>query len=149
MLEKRLVEAAHDFSCFVRLHFILLYRQVCLLQHTDLSGRVNPRTRSTQTETLQPARRGAACSTQPFYAEDIHAVGIDRIIAEAGVANATFYNHFPSKDDLVLAYIEEVDRLGRQATAALPKQRPRDMAVKPVVRSCAVMAEQIEQIEPS
>ncbi len=43
------------------------------------------------------------------------------------MAKATFYNHFPSKDDLVLAYIEEQDRLGRAAVAALPKQPPRAM----------------------
>ena len=53
--------------------------------------------------------------------------GIDRIIAEAGVAKATFYKHFPSKDELVVAYIEEQDRLGRAAVAALPKHPPRDM----------------------
>jgi AcrR family transcriptional regulator len=66
-------------------------------------------------------------ATRLFYAEGIHAVGIDRIIAEAGVAKATFYNHFPSKDDLVLAYIEEQDRIGRDDVAALPKQPPRKM----------------------
>ncbi|EHK59337.1 TetR family transcriptional regulator [Mesorhizobium alhagi CCNWXJ12-2] len=54
-------------------------------------------------------------------------MGIDRIIAEAGVAKATFYKHFPSKDELVLAYIEEQDRLGRAAVAVLPKQPPREM----------------------
>lgn len=42
------------------------------------------------------------------------------------MAKATFYNHFPSKDDLVVAYIEEQDRLGRAAVAALPKQSPRE-----------------------
>jgi AcrR family transcriptional regulator len=72
-------------------------------------------------------RRLLATATRLFYAEGIRAVGIDRIIAEAGVAKATFYNHFPSKDDLVLAYVEEQDRLGREAVAALPKQRPREM----------------------
>lgn len=72
-------------------------------------------------------RRLLDTATRLFYAEGIRAVGIDRIIAEAGVAKATFYNHFPSKDDLVLAYIEEQDRLGREAVSALPKQPPRDM----------------------
>ncbi|HTV71377.1 MAG TPA: TetR/AcrR family transcriptional regulator [Rhizobiaceae bacterium] len=66
-------------------------------------------------------------ATRLFYKNGIHAVGIDRIIAEAGIAKATFYNHFPSKDDLVVAYIEEQDRLGRAAVAALPKQAPRKM----------------------
>jgi AcrR family transcriptional regulator len=75
-----------------------------------------------------PARRRLLdAATRLFYAEGIHAVGIDRIIAEAGIAKATFYSHFPSKDDLVLAYIEEQDQIGRVATAALPKQRPREM----------------------
>jgi AcrR family transcriptional regulator len=45
----------------------------------------------------------------------VHAVGVDRIIAEAKVAKATFYNHFPSKDELVRTYIEEQDRQGRAA----------------------------------
>jgi AcrR family transcriptional regulator len=66
-------------------------------------------------------------ATRLFYEGGIHAVGIDRIIAEAGVAKATFYNHFPSKDELVVAYLEEIDRLGRAEVAALPKQPPRKM----------------------
>lgn len=41
-----------------------------------------------------------------FYAEGIHAVGIDRVLAEAGVAKASLYRHFGSKDDLVVAYLD-------------------------------------------
>src|SRR5688572_24887233 len=44
-----------------------------------------------------------------FYAHGIRAVGVDRIIAESGVAKATFYKHFPAKDDLVVAYLDKVD----------------------------------------
>ncbi|WP_235529061.1 MULTISPECIES: TetR/AcrR family transcriptional regulator [unclassified Phycicoccus] len=44
-----------------------------------------------------------------FYARGIRAVGVDLIIAESGVAKATFYKHFPAKDDLVLAYLDKVD----------------------------------------
>ena len=44
-----------------------------------------------------------------FYARGIRAVGVDLIIAESGVAKATFYKHFPSKDDLVVSYLDKVD----------------------------------------
>lgn len=38
-----------------------------------------------------------------FYAEGIHAVGVDRVASEADVAKATLYQHFRSKDELVAA----------------------------------------------
>jgi AcrR family transcriptional regulator len=72
-------------------------------------------------------RRVLNTATSLFYAEGVHAVGIDRIIAEARVAKATFYNHFPSKHELVRAYIEEQDQLGRAAVAQLPERPPREM----------------------
>ncbi|MGH6861014.1 MAG: TetR/AcrR family transcriptional regulator [Phyllobacterium sp.] len=89
-----------------------------------------------------PARRRLLdTATRLFYEGGIHAVGIDRIIADAGVAKATFYNHFPSKDDLVVAYIQEQDRLGRASVAMLPKQPPREMIAAIMGRiSVAVVA---------
>lgn len=44
-----------------------------------------------------------------FYREGIHAVGVDRVVLEAGVTRATFYRHFPSKEDLIEAYLERED----------------------------------------
>jgi AcrR family transcriptional regulator len=44
-----------------------------------------------------------------FYSAGLHAVGIDRIVAEAKVTRATLYRHFPSKDDLVVAYLTGAD----------------------------------------
>jgi AcrR family transcriptional regulator len=41
-----------------------------------------------------------------FYREGIRAVGIDRIIEKSGVAKMSLYRNFPSKDDLVAAYLE-------------------------------------------
>jgi len=43
-----------------------------------------------------------------FYAEGIHSVGVERILAEAKVTRATFYRHFPGKEDLIVAYLERV-----------------------------------------
>jgi AcrR family transcriptional regulator len=41
-----------------------------------------------------------------FSRDGVRAVGIDRIIAEAKIAKATLYRHFPSKEHLVLAFLE-------------------------------------------
>ena len=57
-----------------------------------------------------------------FYRDGIRATGVDRLIAESGVAKLTFYRHFASKDDLVRAFLDYrhelwmawlVDALGR------------------------------------
>lgn len=45
-----------------------------------------------------------------FYGRGIRAVGVDTVAAEIGISKRTLYNHFPSKDALVLAYLER--RLG-------------------------------------
>ena len=45
-----------------------------------------------------------------FSTRGVRAVGVDEIIERAGVAKATLYRHFPSKDDLVLAFLEERER---------------------------------------
>jgi len=50
-------------------------------------------------------------ATQLFYARGLRAVGVDTIIAESGVAKATFYKHFPAKDDLIAAYLDRVDEM--------------------------------------
>ncbi len=60
-----------------------------------------------------------------FYAEGIHAVGIDRIVAEARVTRATLYRHFPGKEDLVLAHLAAADhaireQVGKAVAAGLP-----------------------------
>ena len=48
-----------------------------------------------------------------FKRHGFHATGIDRVIAEAGVARMTLYNHFKSKDDLILAVLRRRDELFR------------------------------------
>jgi AcrR family transcriptional regulator len=42
-----------------------------------------------------------------FYAEGIHAVGVDRVVLDSGVAKATLYQHFRSKEELVAAYLQQ------------------------------------------
>ncbi|MFC9434545.1 TetR/AcrR family transcriptional regulator [Nocardia sp. NPDC057030] len=55
-----------------------------------------------------------ATATRLFYAEGLHSVGIDRIVAEAQVTRATLYRHFPGKEDLVVAYLQGVHQMERE-----------------------------------
>lgn len=63
-----------------------------------------------------------------FYAEGIQTVGIDRIIERAGVAKASLYNLFGSKEELVAAYLASRHDLttGRIARAIENVDDPRD-----------------------
>ncbi len=45
-------------------------------------------------------------ATDLFSRHGFHPVGVDRILAEAGVARMTLYNHFPGKDDLISAVLD-------------------------------------------
>lgn len=59
-----------------------------------------------QTPKTEPRQRILETAERLFYAEGVRSVGIDRIIAEAEVAKMSLYNHFPSKDDLILAVLQ-------------------------------------------
>jgi len=52
-----------------------------------------------------------------FYREGIHTIGLDRVLAEAGVTRATMYRHFAGKEGLVLAYLGEEDAALRALVA--------------------------------
>jgi AcrR family transcriptional regulator len=70
---------------------------------------------------MRQARHSAACSdtalgvedrlvataSELFYREGVRAVGIQRVIEEAGVAKASLYAHFESKDELVAACLDQ------------------------------------------
>jgi AcrR family transcriptional regulator len=71
----------------------------------------------TTTPQLHPKDRLLRTASRLFYAEGIHAVGIDRLVTEAPVTRATFYRHFRSKDDLVCAYLTTTANEIRQAVA--------------------------------
>ena len=56
-------------------------------------------------KTLSPAERILTAADKLFYSQGIRAVGVDTVAAEAGVSKRTLYNHYPSKDDLIAAYL--------------------------------------------
>ncbi|WP_433193434.1 TetR/AcrR family transcriptional regulator [Nocardia sp. CA-107356] len=93
-------------------------------------------------------------ATRLFYAEGIHTVGIDRIIAEAGIAKATFYRHFKTKDDLVVAYLVREYARQRAAFQAVPGEgvdsivgifeRLGELSCKPGFRGCPFLNAAVE-----
>jgi AcrR family transcriptional regulator len=48
-----------------------------------------------------------------FYSEGFNATGVDRITKEAGISKKTLYNHFKSKEELVLATLRQRDEMFR------------------------------------
>jgi AcrR family transcriptional regulator len=72
-----------------------------------------------------PAReRLLETASQVFYEEGINAVSVDRVIEAASGTRSTFYRHFPSKDDLVAAYLSNRDEQIRAACAAAAELEP-------------------------
>ena len=61
-------------------------------------------------EPKDPRARILEAAGRLFYRDGVRATGTEKIMAESGVAKATFYRHFDSKDNLVLAYLEDRDR---------------------------------------
>jgi AcrR family transcriptional regulator len=49
------------------------------------------------------------CAKARFYRDGFRNVGIDAILADVGISKAAFYKHFQSKDDLVVAVLDDVD----------------------------------------
>jgi AcrR family transcriptional regulator len=69
-----------------------------------------PPSRSVGEESGSPRDRLIQTARRLFYREGLRAVGIDRVLAESGVAKMTLYRHFPSKDDLIVACLAEHER---------------------------------------
>ncbi|MET9257728.1 helix-turn-helix domain-containing protein [Streptomyces sp. NPDC003717] len=94
---------------------------------------------STKGESTSAARaRLLDTARRIFYAEGIHSVGVDRIIAQAGVTRATLYRHFKGKEELILSYLQQADRGMRgQVEAIRDMGLPAADTVRAVSRSIA------------
>jgi len=98
-----------------------------------------------------------------FYAEGIRAVSADRVLAAAGVSKVTFYRHFRTKDDLVVAYLERTSATERAQVAAARAEHGGDPATvlrwyaagigdvscSPGFRGCAFINAAAEYPDPS
>ncbi|WP_034272156.1 TetR/AcrR family transcriptional regulator [Actinospica robiniae] len=109
--------------------------------------------------TAKPSARERllAAANELFYEEGVHTVGIDRVIERAGVAKASLYSTFGSKEALVRAYLESrhasvANRISRHvAQYDTPREQllgvfeaQAEMAARPGYRGCAFVAASAE-----
>src|ERR1700733_12101698 len=114
-------------------------------------------------ETSEARQRMLETADRLFYQEGVRAVGIDRIIAEAGVAKMTLYTHFPSKDDLILAVLKHREasvagffrlamaRHGKKAKSSLRAffAALKEWFESPGFRGCAFQNAAVELADPT
>ena len=110
-----------------------------------------------------PARdRILAAASELFYREGVQKVGIDRIIAESGVAKMSLYNHFKSKDALIAAWLQQQEDnwqvwFQNKVESMAPDPGDRLLVVfdilkewfeQPDFRGCAFINSTVELIKP-
>src|SRR5262245_38134394 len=114
-------------------------------------------------ETSEARQRILETADRLFYQEGVRAVGIDRIIAAAGVAKMSLYKHFASKDDLILAvlkYREEgvlgffrssMERHGKKAKCSLQAffAALKDFFESTGFRGCPIQNAAVELADPA
>jgi AcrR family transcriptional regulator len=96
------------------------------------------------TAQLGPRDRILLAASDLFYRQGIRSVGVDAIIASARVAKASFYHHFQSKDDLVVAWLQSENARWLDRVAAETERRTEDPAERLLV-FFDVVEELIEQ----
>jgi AcrR family transcriptional regulator len=112
---------------------------------------------SPTSERVSARERLLAAANDLFYDEGVHTVGIDRVIERAGVAKATLYSAFGSKDELIAAYLRGRHAMTKQRITrgleAFDTPRDRlvglfdvqgDLFVRPEFRGCAFVGASAE-----
>ena len=77
---------------------------------------------STTTETTRGGARERIldAAAELFYRQGIRAVGVDMVVEHAGVAKASLYHHFRTKDELAAAVLRRRDERWRVVDAIWP-----------------------------
>ena len=60
---------------------------------------------------VTPKGRVFQTASRLFYQNGYRAIGVDTLAAESGIGKMTLYRHYPSKDDLIVAYLKDSDDL--------------------------------------
>lgn len=119
-----------------------------------------PRTKSSAKPSARDRIMKAASDL--FYQEGVQSVGIDRIIAESGVAKMSLYNHFKSKDALIAAWLQQRDANWREWFQNTVEQQATEPAERllamfdaleawfsqPDFRGCAFINSSVELVDP-
>jgi AcrR family transcriptional regulator len=98
-----------------------------------------------------------------FYTEGIRAVGIERLVEESGIGRASFYRHFPSKEELVVAVLRQRDAAWREWLESAVETRQLDPESRPLAvfdalaerfrrrdfRGCAFINTIVETADPT
>jgi AcrR family transcriptional regulator len=111
-------------------NFFEVDRLVCLWYISSMA---------TKRTDIAPRERILATAADLFFKQGYRATGINEVIKKSGVAKATFYHHFPTKDDLCLAYLQELHSSQYEAISAFARDQE-----TPKERFLAV----IESVEP-
>lgn len=113
-------------------------------QRDDAEQPAHDRPRNDARRPSAARRRILETADRLFYDHGVRAISVDRLVAAAGVTRVTFYRHFPSKEDLVEAYLLARAERGRRRVAAARAQAPDDPRVAldaiadALVEDCAV-----------
>lgn len=83
--------------------------------------------------------RLVVAAVELFYRQGFQAVGIDQVIAKAGVTKTTFYKHFESKDELMVAAVQRRDEWESQAWARAVMKKAGDDPVAQLLGMFDVM----------
>ena len=83
----------------VSLASIIRYKPVSCQEVNKLKKEIAPKDKVFQT------------AARLFYQNGYRATGVDTIAAESGIGKMTLYRHYPSKDDLIVAYLKDSDEL--------------------------------------
>jgi AcrR family transcriptional regulator len=80
-----------------------------------------------------------------FYQHGYRAIGVDTIAAESGIGKMTLYRHYPSKDDLIVAYLRDSNQVFwdqfEQITKDAPTAREKLLAFFEALQSYALSPE--------
>lgn len=91
------------------------YRTVCIIVKYNfltvwiMATRTPPPTRNPGAKPQDLREHILATASGLFYQRGVRAVGIDLVIEQAGIAKTSLYRYFPTKDDLIVAFLERED----------------------------------------